>query len=32
MKAAEHANDKASGNGQMFAQQWEMGIHDVKIT
>lgn len=31
-KAAEHANDKASGNGQMFAQQWEKGIHDVKIT
>ncbi len=30
-KAAEHANDKASGNGQMFYQQWERGISETKV-
>ncbi len=31
-KAAEHANDKASGNGQGFKQQWDEGVAKTKIT
>jgi len=31
-KAAEHANDKASGNGQTFMQQWQEGIIDTRVS
>ncbi len=30
-KAAEHSNDKASGNGQTFQQQWEQGVVETKV-
>ena len=30
-KAGEHANDKASGNGQAFKQEWEAGVVDARI-
>lgn len=30
-KAGEHANDKASGNGQMFMQQWEQGVVEARV-
>lgn len=30
-KAAEHTNDKASGNGREFQEQWEQGLVEAKI-
>lgn len=31
-KAAEHANDKASGNGAAFAQQYTNGVVDARVS
>lgn len=31
-KAGEHANDKSSGNGQAWKQEWESGVVDTRVS
>lgn len=30
-KAGQHANDKASGNGEMFKAEWEQGVVETRV-